>query len=460
MLQERKYQSAVWRRLLSGAAMVAVFMAAGGVTLGIGSDVAVAQEEDGESQADRETKQVQAASKEVYEALNEAQKLLDKEDYQGALEITREVSEDMEDLSSYERVLVNQLYGYIYSSQEDYKTAIKYFEAMIAEEDIPEGLRNSTLYNLGQLYLIQEQYQESINTLKKWFGYVQNPRPDAYFLLAQAHMQMENYQDAIEPAERGMEVAKRNRQRDIKAAAKDPKTEAPGPIRENWYQILLSLYFQTNQHEDAIGILRELLNLYPKRDYWLQLASAYYETGREWDQLGSMEAAYRQDLLIRSGEYENLAQLYMYHGIPIKSAWVLEEGMDEGIVDQDEDTWEMLANSYYNAQEAEESIEPLRRAAELSGDGQLYVRLGQSLMDLARWDAAATAFQNALEKGGLDTPGQANLLMGMSYFNNDQFDAARKALRAARDHSRTQESAVQWLNYLSKEEERRKLGGQ
>lgn len=459
MTPKRTDKKAAWRSVLTVAALFGGLAAAQQGGVGFGIDSALAQSDGSRAAEDRETKQVQAASKDVYEALNEAQKLMDKEDYDAALEVVNEVAEDMEDRSSYDRVLINQLYGYIYSSQEQYGRAIKYFEAMVAEEEIPPGLRNDTLYNLGQLYMIEERYQESIETLRRWFKVAKNPQPNGYFLLAQAHMQQEDYKAALEPAEQGMEVAKANLARDRKAAKKKPKVEAPDPIRENWYQILLSLYFQTNQYEDAIGILRELLNLYPKRDYWLQLQSAFFELGREWDQLGAMEAAYRQDLLIRSGEYENLAQLYMYHNIPIKGVWVMEDGMERGIVEGNADTWELLANAYYNAKETEESVEPLRRAAKLTEDGNLYVRLGQSLMDLAQWDAAATAFQNALDKGGLDSTGQAYLLMGMSHFNDDDFEEARQAFRNARDHQGTEQSANQWLNYLSNEEKRRKLGG-
>jgi len=52
--------------------------------------------------------------------------------------------------------------------------------------------------------------------------------------------------------------------------------------------------------------------------------------------------------------------------------------------------------------------------------------------------------------------GFAHFMLGQAYFNIEEFDAARRAFREARDYDETEDSARQWLDYVSREVERRK----
>ena len=406
----------------------------------------------------RQTRQVQAASKPVYDKLTEAQEALDNKDDAGALKIMQELETKANKLSSYERVLVYQLEGYIYANNEKYDQAIIYFQKMLKEKDIPPQLHDTILYTMGQLYLATEQYQKSVDTLKDWFKTAENPGPQAYIALANGYVMLDNYKAAREPAETALQKGKDNFARMTEAHKADPENNPePQPIQESWYQLLLSIDSQLKDFKAARVLLGEMLDRFPKRDYWIYLAGISSELGKDMDQLGAMEAAYRQNLLERSNEYENLAQLYMYNNIPIKGAWVMEKAMKAKKADDTAKNWELLANAYYNAQEMEKSISPLTKAAQLSDDGELYVRLGQSYMDLAKWDDAAKAFQAAIKKGKLKNEGEASLFLGMSYFNGGDFNDARTAFRTARDHNETKQSATQWLNYLQAEEKRHAL---
>lgn len=452
--------TAISFKALGGFLVVAAVAAApapsisdGGLSVGNAAYAQASEEEGGRAQ--RKTKRVQAASKPVYDKLTEAQELMEAEDLPGALEVMEDLRDDK--LSSYERVLMEQMFGYIYASLEDYPKALGSFERMLQEEDIPDGVRNQTLYSMAQLYMITEEYKKGIDTLKRWFSVVESPGADAYYLLAVAYIQNDDFQAAVEPAETMMRLAKESYARRMAEAAEDPEVEEPDMIRESWYTTLLAIYFETKQFEKARDIISELLDIYPKRDYWLQLSGISSELGREWDQLGAMEAAYRQGLLVNENEFENLAQLYMYNGVPIKGAWVVEKAFAEGKLEKTEDSWELLANAYFNAQEMEKSVEPLTRAAELSEDGDLYVRLGQSYLEMARWDKAAESFALALDKGDIRNPGEAALLRGMALFNNNKFEDARAAFRQARRDENTRQSANQWLAYLEEEEKRRAL---
>lgn len=440
------------RKTIMGAVMLASVMAIG---LPMISTVAHAQEEEGSG---RKTRQVQSVTPAVYNKITDAQNFLEMEDTANALATMKELESKADKYKSYDRVQIFQMLGYIYAQEDQYPQAISYFEKMTSEEDCPPELRNQTLYTMAQLYMATEDYNKAISTLQNWFKVAENPSPSAYMLLASAYMAQDNFKAAKEPAETGLKLGEEQYQRMVAARNSDPEAPEPEPVRENWYVIVLSTALQTQDYQRARELIDVLLQKFPKRDYWLYLSSVSSELGKEMDQLGAMEAAYRQDLLIRDTELTNLAQLYMYHNIPIKGAWVIDDALKDGKIKKDDaKAWETLANAYYNAQEMEKSIEPLTKAAELSDDGKLYVRLGQSYMDLAKWKEAASAFQAARKKGGLTNEGEAALYLGMSYFNANEFDDAREAFREARDHEQTKQSAAQWLTYLQSEEERQAL---
>ena len=50
----------------------------------------------------------------------------------------------------------------------------------------------------------------------------------------------------------------------------------------------------------------------------------------------------------------------------------------------------------------------------------------------------------------------ARLVLGMAYFNDKQYNSARKAFDAARKDKRSEKYASQWIKYLNSELDRQK----
>ncbi len=63
------------------------------------------------------------------------------------------------------------------------------------------------------------------------------------------------------------------------------------------------------------------------------------------------------------------------------------------------------------------------------------------------WDAAAL-LQKALEKDGLEDPGNAELLLGISYYNDDRVARARTSFVRARRHDSTRKEADRWITHI------------
>jgi uncharacterized protein HemY len=102
----------------------------------------------------------------------------------------------------------------------------------------------------------------------------------------------------------------------------------------------------------------------------------------------------------------------------------------------------------------------LKRAAELSGDGELYVRLAQAHLNLEHWKEAATAIAKGLELGGISREDTSNIMLGMAYFNMDRFPQARRAFQAALPDNRSKRTAQQWIKYVDSEIKRKAVMAQ
>jgi tetratricopeptide (TPR) repeat protein len=163
------------------------------------------------------------------------------------------------------------------------------------------------------------------------------------------------------------------------------------------------------------------------------------------------QVAYLQGLLTEDKELRRLARSYLYHDLPYPAAQVLEKGIAEGAIEADAESFELLANSWIAAREYDRSLPPLQKAADLSEDGNLFVRLGQVHLQREEWGRAAEQLQEAIEKGGLKNPGNAQLLLGIAYYNDRRVGQARSSFVRAREHESTRAKAESWITHIENE---------
>jgi tetratricopeptide (TPR) repeat protein len=227
--------------------------------------------------------------------------------------------------------------------------------------------------------------------------------------------------------------------------------------RENWLLLLRVIYFEQKEYELMIGVVKELVTYYPKDTYVLTLAGIYSELGDTKKQLALSEVLYEKGLLNTSSHITNLANLYLLHGLPYKAATLLEKEMNANIVESNERNLRLISQAWYQSREDEKAIPPLERAASLTNDGELYIRLAQAHMNLEHWGEAAQAVQKALQVGGLKRNDTANVMLGMALFNQKQLEQARKAFERAASDSRSQRAATQWIAYVDSEMRRREV---
>jgi tetratricopeptide (TPR) repeat protein len=336
-------------------------------------------------------------------------------------------------LNEYERALTYRTYAYVAYGRQDLAGSVDYLHKTLDEQSLPIEDSSDVLFQIAQIQTQQQKYAEAVETLKNWFEVVKEPGAAGYFALALAYFQMNDLDAAIEPAKKAIELA--------------------GNPQQGWLQLLLAIYLTKQDYNQATPVLVDLITRYPEvgKGYWLQLSSLYGVREDIDRALAVLQLAQRKGFLTDDKDLRRLVQLMQFKDVPVRAARTLEEGLEKKHVEQDWTAYELLGNSYIMARETKKAEAPLARAAELSPEGDLYVRLGQVLLLQEQWEGAAAALRHAVEKGGLDDPGSVQLLLGITYYNAENLAEARTWFTRARSSEKSRKSAESWLQHLDDE---------
>ncbi len=397
---------------------------------------AVAAEGDS-SRSEKRVKRMQTMREQVFKRLDTARELADEQKYQEALEELQDLS-DMR-RNSYEKAMTYNMFAYVYFNQEKYVDAIGAYEKLVAIEEIPESLEQNTLYSLAKLHLVQEDYKKALGPLNRWFGLVEKPNAEAHVLRAQIYFQLDQYKKALP---------------DIKFAIADVKADGKKP-RENWLMLERAIYYQNRDYPNLARCLQDLATLYPKGQYWVQLAAVYSELGKPMKELSTLETAYDKGLLQKENELVNLAQALLSQEVPYKAARVIEKGLKEEKIEASARNLSLLGDAWMLAKEYDKAIVVMAKAAKASGEGDDYFKLAQIHTERQEWKQALRNVNQALKDDELKNADSARILKGLVMFNMDNLDGAEKVFASVKASDPDDKVANQWLSYIKGEKQRR-----
>jgi len=361
--------------------------------------------------------------------LLKVQELAETEDFQGALDILIPLSKKTR-LKKFDKATVYQMLGYMLGAKERYDEALAAFEVALSVDYLPDSAMQQLKYNLGQLYLGQENYDRAIQLFEEWLDGAEQPDAQAHFMITIAYAGKEDWASGLSHARTSVELS-------------------TTPV-ENRLRLLLAVEYQNGNILETLEVLKVLVTLFPKKDYYMQLAFGYSNFGDEEKALAMLELAYQLDFLDKERELTQLSQRYLYHDLPWPASKVMAKGLKDGTVETTADNLELYANTLLHAREYQSAILPLAEAAEISLIGDLYIRLAQVHLEVENWRDARLALEAGIEKGGLRDAGTAHLLLGISNYNEDRFLSARTAFLAAAKEEKTEDTATKWLKYVDR----------
>ena len=392
----------------------------------------------------------------TYRRLSEAEEFIEADQFPELIEMLEPLLERSRRYNGNELAQMHNLLAFAYYEQDDVAKTIYHYEQVLAKmPDISEGMEITTLNQLSKLYFQEGNklegdaalvwYRKSLTTWEEWLSKSENPGPDAYFYTAQIYYQMRDFPKAISSLER---VVALSRERGTK-------------VREEWWQMLQFLYFDQENWPKVIEVLEILVKDYPKRVYWVNLASVYGEAGYPEKQVWTMEAAHVAGYLTQEGDLTTYGGLLLQNEIPNRASKALQQGIDEEILPRTERNLQTLGQAYQLAQDVDKAIPVFEDAAEIAEDGETYDRLSVLYLEKDQHDLCETAAKNALDKGGLRNVLGTRITLATCQFNLDKLIAARNTFvevrrEARRDKQRTEERiAQQWIGYIENERHRR-----
>jgi tetratricopeptide (TPR) repeat protein len=448
--------------------------------ISFGGDVFAAQDK-------KKTRKVPAMREKTYKKLAEAQLMIDPDS------IPREEGEEAptpkgtprdaiqmllelrgaKGLNSYELAQIWNTLAFAYYTVEDMPSTINAYEQILRQGVISEALELSSLRALFQLYYADEKYRKAITYIDRYQALQSSPDPQVTFIKATAYYQLEDFRESLRQAIRVEEIAgerrvkrlagleasienrKTSEEKKLKAQEKLDELKASVPVKENWWYLQVVLYNELEDTDSVIRVLETLLVHYPKKQYWMHLAGMYSEKGRDDASLSAYYAAYIQGFLVRESEIVMMAQRLLGADNPYEASQVLEKGLKENAVEENEKNLRLLATAYTLSQETDRAIDAWKDATEYAEDGELFFRLAQALASEDRHKEAVKAYSDAQKKGDLKKPADAAFWKGISEMQLERWDNATKSFRNASKLDRKKsKQARQYIRYIAGEKRR------
>jgi tetratricopeptide (TPR) repeat protein len=402
------------------------------VAMGMLGTAAMAQDDDERRQ--------QSLNPAVAQDLLSAYELIEADDHAAALEELNELMDRRgEDMRPFDRASVLQIRGTAYVNLDDFDRALRDFEEAIELEALPVDQENRLRFNMAQLNFVLERYADAITLFETWMAQGDVEITDTtYFMLAAAHYNLEEYREAIEPIQSAIELVDEPEKR--------------------YYDLNNVIYSNLEMVPERTRLLERMVAIWPgELTYWRQLTSLYLDQGEEMKSFGALETAYVGGLVEDGDDIILLAQYYSTYENPHRGAQLIEDEMESGRVERTVDNLELLSQLWSQAREHRKAIPVLQEAAELADSGMLSFRLGQAFLADEQNLQAERAFEEAIDKDGLDdgTLAEAWMLLGNARFNQagpgdrEQRMRSDQAFARATNFAGTRSQAADWRQYIS-----------
>ncbi|MBC3767778.1 tetratricopeptide repeat protein [Neptunicella marina] len=348
-----------------------------------------------------------------------------------ALDILLEIETD-----GFDRAYVDKFIGSLYASIDPEKSLF-YFKRAADANILNDGEQAQSLRTVGDLNMMVKNYKDAIAAYKKWMSFTCKEDADVYVRVAQAYYESGQLAQMVEPAQKAIDINK-----------------AAGKKEKNPYLLKLTSFYERKMYPQTVAVAEDLVRLFPgDKQWWVQLGQFYFLVEDFKKALATLEVAYNQGFLEKPSQVKILAQLYSVNEIPYKAATLLEKHTKSGFIKTDEQLLSSMANSFHQSREYDKAAYYYGKAAELSGDLDLYRKQGTLLLAAEDYKGAVAALNKSLK--GTDKVGRIHMALMEAYFYQGDFKSAYQHVTEARKDPATSRSAKSWAPYIKEKAQNR-----
>jgi len=374
-------------------------------------------------------------SEKVSEDLGKIKTATDLKNYAEALSIIDRLLKGAAP-QSYDIAVLSQVKAQILLTQAEYTKAIDPLETAVLVSERNNYFEPKVLqelrYFLAQLYYqeaanaktrdaLQRNYAKASQYMAQWSKANTKPNPDAQLFFAsllynQAQIDPNNVDMALikrsqEEVEKGLEMSVR------------PK--------DAFYILLLATLQQQNQTARSAEILELLVKMAPKnKTYWAQLASTYLNLQQDLRSALTIERAQVHEAMNTPKDNFNLVGIYFNMQQYDQAINLLEKGLRDGSIDNEQRNWELLAASLQQVRREARAIDVLKEGIKSYPDsGSLYLTIAQIYYSLDKLNESYTYASQAITHK-LDKPWQALTFLAYICYELKKLPEALEAINA------------------------------
>jgi cytochrome c-type biogenesis protein CcmH/NrfG len=347
-----------------------------------------------------------AVSRSVAKQLKAAQEAIGQKHFDEALAKVNEAKAVSGEKTAYDNYVFNVILIQAYQGKNDIPDLVTTLGSA-AQSQYANADQQRTWYKfIAQYYYQQKDYPRSLDAAEQ-AQHRGATDSDTMGLIAKAQYQSGKYKEAEQS------------QAEIVA-----KQERPD---EDSLKLMWQFAIKAQDDAAAARALEKLVALYPKPDYWANALAPLVRMDIKDAHLQLDVYRLMNDVgvLRLPTDYAEMAEIALDQGFPGETVSILQEAFQKNIFieQRDKDRYQHLLEGA--KQRAASDQQSLGKSDPPDGNG--LVQLGAAYMSYGQFDKAASTINRGIQKGGLKSADEANLLLGIAELRSKNNTEAQRA---------------------------------
>jgi Tfp pilus assembly protein PilF len=335
--------------------------------------------------------------------------------------------------SKYAQAKALEALGFVHAKNNDLKTATDMLQRAVALNSLPNDDYFQMQLQLANYYLVNQQYQQAVDTLEKWRTDGRADTAESHGWEGEAYLELKQYPQAITQLKQAQSM-----------------TDKPDP---NWNEALLQAYNDSGQKDLAAQIAQKQMATNANDPVAFENSVKLLVQTQKYDEAQQLlEKGRAQGLLKSPEEYVMLAKLYLIHGQSAddpkpdsdKATAILQEGMSKGVLPSNAENNELLGDAAFNGGDFGAAEAAYKKALPDAKTGDIYVKAGLASLEQNDYAGAKTLIQQGIDKG-VQHKGRAYMDLANANIGLKNKLAAVDAVMNAQKDPETAAQAKSWL---------------
>jgi hypothetical protein len=350
-------------------------------------------------------------SKSVVKPLKAAQDALQAKKFDEALAHLREAQSAPGDKTAYDNWVINVLQLQIYQQKQDMAALMGVLANMVGSQYASADQQKVWYKSLAQYAFQQKDFAKSLDYAEQAVKHGSNDA-DTVTLIAKAQYLTGKYKDA-------------------EVTLQDVVSKQEKPDEET-LKMLWQFDIKANDDAGAAKTVEKLVAYYPKPEYWANALAPLLRMDIKDAHLQLNVYRLKNDVgvLKLPAEYAEMAEIALDAGYPGETRAILEQAFSKNVfVEQrDKDRYQHLLDGAKQRATADEAqLSTVEQQAGGAPTGDPLVQVGAAYLSYGQNDKAVAALTKGIAKGGLKSPDEAGLLLGIAQLRLKNTAEAQRA---------------------------------